>query len=1085
MIQTACDVCVLSGQGNPLPFAGPLVGLGDPLLYVVASHLTVADKTAMRPLSDQAGTLLKQFLGQETAYRVGYMSRCLNYQNGAGVIPDELTLRNCSTSYLYKDIAASRPEVILALGYEVYRFLTGKTEPIMRARGTFEVIEIEGRRIPVLPVMHPAFALNHKYHQPTMMADLALARQVAAELRKDPSQLDQVLYRSKAENIVIKTFAEFESYVSEKVNGLVAYDLETTSFQYEPQLEITGFSLCSSEGSACYVVIKALDYEMPYFDRAKTLALLRRVLLRSKVIVHNAAFEWPATYRILGIEIPVDQVWDTMGMARVILAGQVNSFSLKELGSRVGETKWGEDVWGFINAINAIKAALEPTVSGKPRPERQFLDGTLGYQSCSLLDLVQRISTYEKKVKTGIKAAKVGKNGAIRYVEETRSERHVDGRCQTIIKSIQEIAIQLKKAGYYGDDFLDELEKIKAVILDYSVVANTSHVPWRVISEYGGKDANVTYRLFHHLTKEMSANPTLIDGYRHFRKQIYFGFAMERVGIAFDADKRQSIETECNQKIVDEYCKLVRLPYLKRFLVERKGMTNDEAEKAIFVAESTYTTYEEFKDLLNFGSSEQAQGFLEIVMNRSLSSVKDGKFGKKEVEKQVDDNWVQAHFKEAYRPAEHDIWDEATWSDQLRALVSFRIIKKTTKLLTAYAFGFNRFIYEVPKSEIEQGKTYFPTRLHKWNEAAWDRTATELIVQANFRVGAAETGRWKSSEPSVHTMPANSPAKDLFVSRFEGGVILAPDYSQNEVRVLAAVSGAKTLLDGFAKGLDPHLVTASLMYNIPIDQVTKEQRRFSKTGTFAVLYGKGEQAVADELCGGDLTQAQKLFETYFGINPEIKQFVEDRHQDVEAGRPIQFLTKRQCFVSLGDGSRGQRNEAMRCGQNYPIQGPSSDIAGMAGFEVVQDIKNAGLRSLAVCFVHDSLEYDVHPHEIFEMVNLVNYRLNEYPMREWKVPCEAEITIGTTFGRECGISKIQGSAAGWRWTLKGRADHIDDLHQKMALNYEIRMIELIKDTPREVPVSLLFEPKIAMSFDLGRRDLVDRSAVFEYLPRTVR
>ena len=233
-------------------------------------------------------------------------------------------------------------------------------------------------------------------------------------------------------------------------------------------------------------------------------------------------------------------------------------------------------------------------------------------------------------------------------------------------------------------------------------------------------------------------------------------------------------------------------------------------------------------------------------------------------------------------------------------------------------------------------------------------------VHTSYNQTATSTGRLSSSDPNLQNIPIRTELgrriRRAFVAE-PGSVLVAADYSQVELRVLAHVSQDPMLLKAFQDGLDVHASTASLTYGVPITEVTPDMRRVAKTVNFAVIYGVSAFGLARQSA---LTQAesQVFIDAYFRTYPRVKEYIEATRASVaEKGYVETLLGRRRYFPQLSGGgrvSRMQRGELERAAINMPIQGTAADIIKIAMIRLDRALKESGLKSRMILQVHDEL-----------------------------------------------------------------------------------------------------------------------------------
>jgi DNA polymerase I len=285
-----------------------------------------------------------------------------------------------------------------------------------------------------------------------------------------------------------------------------------------------------------------------------------------------------------------------------------------------------------------------------------------------------------------------------------------------------------------------------------------------------------------------------------------------------------------------------------------------------------------------------------------------------------------------------------------------------------------------------------------------DHLDKDDIAHYSYNYCGTVSGRWSSP---IHTVPKGTLIRSAYISRFPEGRLVVADLSQIELRVLACnvMSGDKALRDGFFKGQDPHKITASIVFGVPLDDVTKSQRDCCKTLNFAILYGRGPASIAV-----DLTIAQKRLVTkqeaiafqakYFARMPQVKAFI-DREKD--------FLRKHgfsrnpngrvRYLPNINSWDRELIEEACRQGVNYVIQSAASDITLWALIQVNNFIKENGLMAKLCLTVHDSIAVDSPPEEIELCTNLLREVMTHPPYEWMDVPCAVDVKAMRNLGEE--------------------------------------------------------------------------------------
>jgi DNA polymerase-1 len=249
-------------------------------------------------------------------------------------------------------------------------------------------------------------------------------------------------------------------------------------------------------------------------------------------------------------------------------------------------------------------------------------------------------------------------------------------------------------------------------------------------------------------------------------------------------------------------------------------------------------------------------------------------------------------------------------------------------------------------------------------------------VHTSFNQTGSVTGRFSSSNPNLQNIPIRTELgreiRRAFVAE-EGWLLLAADYSQVELRVLAHISGDPTMLTAFARGEDIHASTAAAIYGVPLGEVTRDQRRVAKMTNFAISYGVTGYGLSERT---DLSpeEAEVFIQTYFKTYPQIKAYIDrTREQARTQGYVETLLGRRRYFPELGTKARVHHNvreQAYRMAINAPIQGTAADILKVAMNRLWRELQARGLRSRMILQVHDELVLEVSEGELDKVAPLV-------------------------------------------------------------------------------------------------------------------
>jgi DNA polymerase-1 len=270
-------------------------------------------------------------------------------------------------------------------------------------------------------------------------------------------------------------------------------------------------------------------------------------------------------------------------------------------------------------------------------------------------------------------------------------------------------------------------------------------------------------------------------------------------------------------------------------------------------------------------------------------------------------------------------------------------------------------------------------------------------IHTSFNQAVTATGRLSSSEPNLQNIPIRTAEGRRIREAFlpaEGNLLLAADYSQIELRVMAHIADVEALKESFAAGDDIHRRTASEIFNVFPGMVTDEMRRQAKTINFGVLYGMGAFSLAKDL-GISRKEAQQFIDSYFERYPAVLRFMEERKQEARENLYVTTLLGRRCAIPEINSKNGAvRSYAERNAINYPIQGSAADIIKVAMVNIDRRLRAEGLRTRMVLQVHDELVFDVPRDELELIKQLVKLEMeNAVPL---SVPLVVDIGVGANW-----------------------------------------------------------------------------------------
>ncbi|OZI57956.1 DNA polymerase I [Bordetella genomosp. 1] len=267
-------------------------------------------------------------------------------------------------------------------------------------------------------------------------------------------------------------------------------------------------------------------------------------------------------------------------------------------------------------------------------------------------------------------------------------------------------------------------------------------------------------------------------------------------------------------------------------------------------------------------------------------------------------------------------------------------------------------------------------------------------VHTHYSQAAVITGRLASSDPNLQNIPVRTEAgrrvREAFVAP-EGRVLLSADYSQIELRIMAHVSDDANLQRAFAAGEDIHRATAAEVFNVPLDQVSADQRRAAKAINFGLIYGMGVFGLASNL-GITRDAAQQYIDRYFTRYPGVARYMDDtRRLAHDQGYVETVFGRRLQLPDINAGSGPRRQGAERAAINAPMQGTAADLIKLAMVAVQDWLDAQGLKSLVIMQVHDELVLEVPEAELDQVRAQLPRLMSE--VAELRVPLVAEVGEG--------------------------------------------------------------------------------------------
>jgi len=268
-------------------------------------------------------------------------------------------------------------------------------------------------------------------------------------------------------------------------------------------------------------------------------------------------------------------------------------------------------------------------------------------------------------------------------------------------------------------------------------------------------------------------------------------------------------------------------------------------------------------------------------------------------------------------------------------------------------------------------------------------------VHTDYMQTVAATGRLSSNNPNLQNIPIRTErgrqVRKAFVPRNGDYTLLAADYSQIELRIIAALSEEETMIEAFKNGEDIHASTASRVFNVPISDVTREQRSNAKTVNFGIIYGVSAFGLSNQTTLSR-SESKELIDTYYATYPKLRNYIQDQVDFARDNGYVQtVLGRRRYLKDINSRNAVVRGAAERNAVNAPIQGSAADIIKIAMINIHKKLNEGSYKTKMLLQVHDELVFDVYKPELESLKNLIKTEMeNAYQL---SVPLDVDLDIG--------------------------------------------------------------------------------------------
>ena len=268
-------------------------------------------------------------------------------------------------------------------------------------------------------------------------------------------------------------------------------------------------------------------------------------------------------------------------------------------------------------------------------------------------------------------------------------------------------------------------------------------------------------------------------------------------------------------------------------------------------------------------------------------------------------------------------------------------------------------------------------------------------VHTDYMQTVAATGRLSSNNPNLQNIPIRTErgrqVRKAFIPRNEDYILLAADYSQIELRIIAALSKEETMIEAFKNGEDIHASTASKVFNVPLSEVTREQRSNAKTVNFGIIYGVSAFGLSNQT---DLSRSEskELIDTYYATYPKLRAYMSEQVDFARDNGYVQtVLGRRRYLKDINSRNAVVRGAAERNAVNAPIQGSAADIIKIAMINIYNKLQEGDYKTKMLLQVHDELVFDVYKPELETIKTLVKTEMES--AFKMDVPLDVEVDTG--------------------------------------------------------------------------------------------
>jgi DNA polymerase-1 len=268
-------------------------------------------------------------------------------------------------------------------------------------------------------------------------------------------------------------------------------------------------------------------------------------------------------------------------------------------------------------------------------------------------------------------------------------------------------------------------------------------------------------------------------------------------------------------------------------------------------------------------------------------------------------------------------------------------------------------------------------------------------VHTDYMQAVAATGRLSSNNPNLQNIPIRTERgrqiRKAFIARDENHTLVSADYSQIELRIIAALSGEENMIRSFRNGEDIHKSTAAKVFNVPLEEVTREQRSHAKTVNFGIIYGVSAFGLSNQT-SLSRSESAALIDAYYKSYPRLKAYIQEQIESARENGFVQTISGRRRYLKdINSQNAMVRDGAERNAVNAPIQGSAADIIKIAMINIHKKLVSENWKSKMLLQVHDELVFDVHNDELEKIQPMIKHEMENAFIMD--VPLEIDMGMG--------------------------------------------------------------------------------------------